>query len=167
MTTSADDLDPLALRRAILDILSARVDEAPERRTEALREFFSVSLPNVTASDASTLADHAPPLMPALWRKWIILFADRLLETVPLPQIADLCADTPESRAALALVFVMFMESARMEEQVAKDLAAYSSCASGNPQEDALAAALGGYVRERMAELKEKKEGRDSEGTTH
>ena len=52
------------------------------------------------------------------------MFMDRLLETVPPVQIEELCLGTPESDASLLLVYVMFMESARMEKVVADDLGA-------------------------------------------
>ena len=52
------------------------------------------------------------------------MFVDRLFETVPTNQIEALCDGSEENEGALALAYVMFLESARMEKQMAEDLAA-------------------------------------------
>ena len=78
-------------------------------------------------------------------------FVDRLLETVPHVQIAELCDGSAENEAALALAYVMFLESARMEKQMAEDLAA---CA---PSEGADAADAAAEVCRRLAVAEERR----------
>ncbi|EHJ49400.1 hypothetical protein DFW101_3402 [Solidesulfovibrio carbinoliphilus subsp. oakridgensis] len=100
----------------------ARTDDAG--RAEALAAFVGMARPDLGAEAVRVVAETTPRLLPSLTEKWIGLFVDRLFETVPLPQIEMLCDGTEENEAALALAYVMFLESERMEKQMAEDLAA-------------------------------------------
>jgi len=120
MTDSAAVLGQKA--RAILLERVARTDDAG--RAEALTAFVGLARPDLGQDAAAIVAETAPRLMPKLTEKWVGMFVDRLLETVPHVQIAELCDGSVENEAALALAYVMFLESARMEKQMAEDLAA-------------------------------------------
>lgn len=101
-----------------------RTLQTEERRKEAVQEFLNVSRPDLSAQANRCLVESVPPLLPDLHRKWIGLFVDRLFETVPEAQIALLCDGSEDNDAALALAYIMFLESERMEKQMAADLAA-------------------------------------------
>ncbi len=119
MTMQAND------RRAhVRDVLLARVARADGGRREAIFEFVGVTRPDLGPEAARILAEKTPALLPELTAKWIGMFVDRLFETVPAGQIELLCDGSEENEAALALAYVMFLESARMEKQMAEDLAA-------------------------------------------
>ena len=111
-------------RKFIVDRILARIAGKGERRDEALRACLDLTMPNMDDKAVAGMAAMIPELPTFLYQKWIGMFADRLLETVPPAQIDDLCLGTPESDASLLLVYVMFMESARMENVVAGDLGA-------------------------------------------
>ena len=100
----------------------SRLAIAGERREEALREVIGVTVPDLDDDARARVASLVPELPGSLYEKWIGMFADRLLETVPHDQVADLCRDTEESNATLQAVYAMFMESERMEKTVAEDL---------------------------------------------
>lgn len=120
-----DDQKAAELRekaRAALMRRVARTDDAG--RAEALAAFVSMARPDLGTDAARVLAEKTPRLLPTLTEKWVGMFVDRLFETVPSAQIAILCDGTEENEAALALAYVMFLESARMEKQMAEDLAA-------------------------------------------
>lgn len=137
--------------RAVMRRMAA--DEAG--RAQALREYMAVSLPNVAEDQAARLADMVPPLLAGLYARWTDLFADRLLETVPRDALEALCSGRAEDEAALALAFLMFLESERMEAQVREDLERYGRERSGDRDAGALAAA---FLRSRIAELAREQE---------
>jgi hypothetical protein len=103
----------------------SRASTDPQRRSEALREFLGVTRPDLDGEAARALAGNIPPLPPELHEKWADMFAARLLETVPADQVALLCDGSPENAASLTLAYLMFLESERMERQVAADIEAY------------------------------------------
>jgi hypothetical protein len=103
----------------------ARISTTPERRQEALHEFFRVTRPDLGEQAAAALAESVPPLIPELHASWAAMFAARLVETVPAEQVAHLCDGSPENGASLTLAYLMFLESERMEKQIAADLEAY------------------------------------------
>ena len=111
-----------ALRQAVIQAVMRRFAQNSDRREEALRDVLRLMIAHKPDHELDALAALAPRLPESLFTKWAALFADRLLETVPHEQISDLCDGTRENEAALALVFVMFMESERMEAVVARDL---------------------------------------------
>ena len=117
--------DADALGHKAREILLARVARTEDAgRAEALTAFVGLARPDLGPDAAAIVAETAPRLLPKLTEKWVGLFVERLLETVPHVQIAELCDGTAENEAALALAYVMFLESARMEKQIAEDLAA-------------------------------------------
>lgn len=117
--------DPDAFRDHIQKAVLARLSTTSERRQEALHEFFRVTRPDLGEQAALALAASVPPLVPELHAKWAAMFAARLVETVPGDQVAHLCDGSPENGASLALAYLMFLESERMEKQTAEDLEAY------------------------------------------
>ncbi|KHK03317.1 hypothetical protein [Desulfovibrio sp. TomC] len=120
MTEQADRLGQKAR-----DILLARIARTGDAgRAEALSAFVGLSRPDLGPDAAGIIADVAPVLPLALTEKWVGMFIARLLETVPHVQVAELCDGSAENEAALALAYVMFLESERMEKQMAEDLAA-------------------------------------------
>jgi len=120
-----DPTGPEFFRNHIAEAVLARISTTPERRHEALRELFRVTRPDLDDDAARTLAENIPPLVPELHEKWASMFAARLVETVPGNQVALLCDGAPENGAALTLAYLMFLESERMEKQIAEDLEAY------------------------------------------
>ena len=103
-----------AMRAHITRVLLAHVSVDDARRAEALRDYLAVTQAVADISAADTLAMMVPPLMPSLYRRWIGMFADKLFETAPHTQLEILCDGAEENGGALALAFVMFLESARM-----------------------------------------------------
>jgi len=107
-------------------------------------------MPNLAEDEVGRLAKMAPPLAGELYARWIDLFVDRLLETLPPETLDLLCSDRKEDEAALALAFLMFLESARMETVVQEDLERYGRERSADGDAGAVAAA---FLRTRIAEL--------------
>lgn len=146
------DMTDKAIRERIDAVVLARFDHDGDRRRQALREFMAVSMPGMGEAAAERVVGMIPPVLPELYRRWAGMFAERLLETVPRAQVVDMCAGGDEGEATLALVFLMFMESERMEEQVRKDLEEHGLERSGD---DALADVAADYVRARLAAMAE------------
>ena len=111
-------------RKFIAGRVLARIAGKGERLDEALRAVIDLSIPNLDDRTVAGVAAMIPELPISLYQKWVDMFTDRLLETVSPAQIEELCLGTPESDASLLLVYVMFMESERMEKVVAEDLKA-------------------------------------------
>jgi len=126
-------------------------------RAHALREYLAVSMPNVAEDEAARLADLVPPLLGELYVRWADMFVDRLLETVPREALDELCSGREQDEAALALAFIMFLESERMETVVQEDLERYGRERSGESDAGAVAAA---FLRNRIAELARSQEER-------
>lgn len=123
-----------AMRAFITARILSRIAGAGARRDEALRAVLGVAAPGVDENTMAELVARTPELPAALYEKWVGMFADRLVTTIPPEQLQDLCLNTPESNASLQLVYAMFMESERMEREVAADLALYlSSDAAASP----------------------------------
>lgn len=110
------------IRQTVLD----HVDTSAAGRREALRDVLAAAMPLLDRDSADALAVRVPPLMPSLYEKWVHLFAKRLFETVPVEQIELLCDGAADNDAALVLAFLMFLESERMERQIAEDLRRYA-----------------------------------------
>ena len=139
------------LREFITGNILGRLSAAGAQREEALRDVLGLTVPNLDDTAAAGIAGMIPELPVLLYEKWAGLFVDRLLETVPQAQIADLCRGTDESNATLALVYVMFMESERMEKLVAEDLRAIGVPSGANETSDNDTAALvGAWLKRRM-----------------
>ncbi len=139
------------LRKHIIDTILEHVSRDEARRREALSEFFGVTLPAVDDAQTQRLAELVPPLLPELYEKWAGMFVERLFETVPEEQIEDLCRPGEKSRATLLLVYIMFMESERMEKQVAQDLRERGITAG--VQDEASQDAMANYLRARLSSL--------------
>ena len=141
-------LSQTQMRAHIFLVILDKFSGSAERRQEALTEYFLVTMPNVPEDAAKRLAELIPNLMPDLYSKWIGEFAERLFETVPAEQLQHLCDGTVENNAALGLVFLMFMESERMERQTEEDLREYARKHSGSDDMgDLVAAHLRGKVQ--------------------
>lgn len=116
-------MDILAIREHLIATVMNRIDDSNNSRSEALKEFMDVTLPNIEKDASAEIAQHIPTLPDTIYRKWAEMFADRMLQTVKTNQLEDMCDNTDESNATIALVYLMFMESERMEQQIAQDLA--------------------------------------------
>jgi len=147
-------LNQAQMRAHIFLVILDKFSGSRERRQEALTEYFLVTMPNVPEDAAKRLAELIPNLMSDLYSKWIGQFAERLFETVPEDQLQHLCDGSVENNAALGLVFLMFMESERMERQIEEDLRRYAREHSGSDDMgDLVAAYLRGKVDALRAEV--------------
>ncbi|MFI3270852.1 MAG: hypothetical protein R3Y11_01940 [Pseudomonadota bacterium] len=144
-------MDTNELKTYIIETILQRLDENSTSRQEALQEFMGVSMPSVGDGSASSVSRLIPELPRSIYEKWAGLFADRLLETVPRDQVEELCSGTDDNTASLSLVYLMFMESERMEKQIAADLHALGVEMSAM---DDAGNALGCYFRARLAAQK-------------
>lgn len=142
-------MTPKAIREHIFSVIINKVEEQDEnKRLEALNEFMAVT---GTAGNATEqVAKLIPPIMHDLYEKWITMFIDRLMETVPSENIELLCDGTDDNKAALVLAYIMFLESARMEEQIDKDLKEHGLKPSPEGDLGDLAA---NYIRAQMAKI--------------
>ncbi len=135
------------LRQFVVSSILGRLARDGERREEALRDVLGLTVPNLDDAAARGIAGMVPQLPESVYAKWAGMFADKLMETVPPEQVRDLCRGTEESDATLALVYVMFMESERMEKVVARDLADLGLKLS--PEDDGTAL-VGAWLKRRM-----------------
>jgi len=142
-------MDPKQIRKHIFTVIINKVEEQDEgKRLEALNEFMAVT---GTAGNASEkVASLIPPIMHDLYEKWITMFIDRLLETVPPENIELLCDGSDDNNASLVLAYIMFLESARMEKQIDEDLREHGLTDSKDINLGDLAA---NYIRAQMAKI--------------
>lgn len=152
------------MRAHIFLIILDKFSSSAQRRQEALTEYFLVTMPNISEEAAANLAGLIPDLMPELYSKWIDMFVDRLFETVPEEQIEHLCSGSVENNASLGLVFLMFMESERMEKQAEDDLREYARRHSGSDEMGDLVAA---YLRGKVEALRKEVAGTPDGNTVH
>lgn len=131
------------IRRKIL----ARFSPDGDRRLEAVKEVLLVAAPQMEDDAAASVARLIPELPFSLYEKWAGLFADRLLETVALEVVRELCGAEEENEAALALTYIMFMESERMEKTVAEDL---KNLGASQCSPDEAATLVGAWLKTRM-----------------
>lgn len=144
-------MNPKQIRTHIFTIIINKVEEQDEaKRVEALSEFMSVT--GTAGSASEQVANLIPPLMHDLYEKWITMFIDRLLETVPTENIELLCDGCDDNNAALVLAYIMFLESAKMEKQIDQDLKEHGLAASDDNDLGDLAA---NYIRAQMAKIAE------------
>ena len=149
---SAQEQDTTQLREKARQALLRRVARTDDvGRAEALAAFVSLTRPDLGPEATRVVAEATPRLLPTLTEKWIGMFVDRLFETVPMAQIEILCDGSEENEASLALAYVMFLESERMEKQMAADLAACDL----TPGEDG--SDLAAAVCRRLAMVEEKR----------
>jgi len=143
-----------AMRAHMASVILARVSQDEDRRLEALRDYLALTQAAPDLAAAETLSAMVPPLMPSLYRRWAGMLADRLFETASEEQLRVLCDGSEENGAALALIFVMFLESERMERQMSEDLCAFGRSAQGEEGVSAqMADIAAGYIRARVAVL--------------
>ncbi|WP_462323874.1 hypothetical protein [Desulfoplanes sp.] len=121
-----------AIRGHITRTLLQRLDQDAQRRTEALKDYLSITMPNLDEKSAAHLGSLVPSILPDLYAKWIDLFVTRLFETVPRDQLELMCDGSEENSATLLLIYIMFLESERMEQQIEDDLKAYGLEHSGD-----------------------------------
>ncbi|MEF2231601.1 MAG: hypothetical protein V3571_11780 [Pseudodesulfovibrio sp.] len=142
-------MDPKIIRTHIFSVIMSKVEEQDaDKRREALAEFMSVT--GTAGNVPAQVAELIPPIMSDLYEKWITMFVDRLLETVELKNIELLCDGTDENNAALVLAYIMFLESARMEKQIDRDLREHGLRASG---QDAMGDLAANYLRAQMTRI--------------
>ena len=140
------------LRTRLREVVMARLARQDENREQALKEYLAIMVPNMDIAMSERLAAMVPAVMPDLYEKWVTMFMDRLFETVPLNQITHLCDGTPDNDATIGLVFLMFMESERMEKQIDEDLRRYGREHTGDPD---MGNVVADYLRGRLAEMKQ------------
>ncbi|MDR3641524.1 MAG: hypothetical protein P4L39_09410 [Humidesulfovibrio sp.] len=153
------------MRAHITTVLMARVSQDDSRRVEALRDYLAVTQAVTDIGAADTVAMMVPPLMPSLYRRWIGMFAERLFETAPQAQLEILCDGAEENGGTLALAFVMFLESERMERQMADDLRAFGGGQADDAREAQMADLAASYLRARVVALAEKDAEKDAAKT--
>ena len=154
-------MDRRTLHSVIVEMVLEAVSRSGPRREEAIREFLGVSRPDVPAEEAKRFAELIPPLMPELYAGWAGQFADRLLETATQEQLEDMTRGDEQGRAILLLVYLMFMESERMQAKVSEDLCAY---AREQSLSDELGNAAANFIRAGLSAMhsqkKDEKKGR-------
>lgn len=144
--------ESLKLHAHVRAVVLARFCRDDASRAEALGDYLAVSCPGVEAETAKQLAALVPPVLPQLYAGWAVMFADRLLETVPIEQVRHLCDGSRENETALLLAFLMYLESETMERRMAEDIATYGLERSGEDDGGALVA---DYIRARMARFRQ------------
>ncbi|WP_027178934.1 hypothetical protein [Maridesulfovibrio bastinii] len=143
------------IREYIHSIVMEKCTHSEEARKDALKEFIAMTMPNLDENAINTVKDMIPPIT-ALYDKWANMFIDRLLETIPEEQIQELCNGTPDNKSALILVYIMFMESERMEKQIAEDISEYAST-----QNDEAGNLASEYIRAKLMQIAENQKAAD------
>ena len=134
-------------RQFVFTTLMGRFASNHARRHEALSDVLGLTVPGVDETAAQSIARLVPMLPQSVYEKWVNLFCDTFFATTPENQLAHLCTPGEENEAVLALVFLMFMESARMEQIIAEDLRALGIAVGSNDEEGS---ALGIWLRQKM-----------------
>lgn len=137
-------------RDHILAVLRERVTQSEDKRKEALEEYLAVTMAAESVSTGERLADMIPPVMTDLYEKWMNMFVDKLFESQEENVLQLICDGSEENNAALVLAYIMFLESARMEEQIDKDLKQY---ALEHSDDEDLGDTAASYIRARMAQV--------------
>ncbi len=143
-------LSPQAIREHMKSVIMERLSREAERREEALQEYFAVAMPAMEDAQVQQVSAMIPAVLPTLYEKWVTMFLDRITETVPAEQLELLCDGSEGSNASIVLVYIMFLESERMEKQIAEDLAEYGKAHSDAPDLGGVAA---DYIRAKMVQL--------------
>lgn len=141
-------MEAQAIQTHLTAVILTRLADTDARRREALQEFMGVTMPAVDNKTTEHVAGMVPEIPMPVYNKWVTLFAERMLETVQHDQLAELCDNTEENNATIALIYIMFMESERMEKQIASDLHTLGiELADSDPEGNT----LGAYLRNRLA----------------
>ena len=138
------------IREHIRSVIKEHMDRNEDRRDEALREFFSVTMPGMDETSVDKVAAMVPVVEPGLYDKWIDMFLESIFKTVPMEQLELLSDGSEDNNAALVLVYIMFLESERMEKQIDEDLRAY---ALEHSQDEDMGAAVAAYIRAKAQQL--------------
>ncbi|WP_320171442.1 hypothetical protein [Maridesulfovibrio sp.] len=145
-----------AIRKYIRKIIMDKCTEDEQARQDALGEYIAMTMPNIDEGAVRNIKSMIPPIS-ELYEKWTEMFIDRLLETVPGNQIDELCSGTAENDSALVLVYIMFMESERMEKQIEQDIAAYAPT-----QNDEAGNIASDYIRSKLTIIAEQQKAKNS-----
>lgn len=140
------------LREHLKTVILERIRKNDGERKEALRDFLIITMPGIEPQMNEKLAEIIPSVMPTLYEKWIGMFTDRLFETVPMEQLEDLCDGSINNNATIVLIYLMFLESERMEQQIQEDLLSYGLDHSNDEDMGAMVAQ---YLRLKQAQLGE------------
>lgn len=155
---SSPDPREAACRLHISKVLYLRALEARKTRQDDIKDLLGATRPDLSPEAAACVAETVPALLPELHRKWIGMFVETLFATAGMEQIVVLCDGSEDNNAALALAYVMFLESERMEKQMAADLEHVESLGGAGVAEVAatLCARLDGLEAEVLKEREEK-----------
>ncbi|CCO23548.1 hypothetical protein [Maridesulfovibrio hydrothermalis] len=127
-----------------------------DARQDALGEFIALTMPNIDEGTVKNIKSMIPPIAD-LYEKWATMFIDRLLETVPRNQIEELCSGTAENDSALVLIYIMFMESERMEKQVEEDISSFAPT-----QNDEAGNLASSFIRSKLSLIAEEQKNTDT-----
>ena len=137
------------MREYIQNAILEKFSQKTEKRTEALKEVLALALRDIDEPALDNFAKLVPEIPANIYQKWAEMFCDRLVKTVQKEQLAELCKESEENRATLALVYIMFMESERMEKVIAEDLKSLGITLS---KPDDGATLLGAWLKARMTQ---------------
>lgn len=144
------------IREYIQKVVMKKCTENEEARQDALGEFIAMTMPNIDEGAVKNIKSMIPPIT-ELYEKWVGMFINRLLETVPRNQIEELCSGTDENDSALVLIYIMFMESERMEKQIAEDISAYAPT-----QNDDAGNIASQYIRSKLTLIAEEQKAKEA-----
>lgn len=148
-------MEEVKIRKYIHKIIMKKCIGNEDARQDALGEFIALTMPNIDEGAVRNIKSMIPPISD-LYDKWATMFIDRLLETVPRNQIEELCSGTTENDSALVLIYIMFMESERMEKQVAEDISAFAPT-----QDDEAGNIASEYIRSKLALIADEQKAKD------
>ncbi|SMF15325.1 hypothetical protein [Desulfovibrio gilichinskyi] len=151
-------MEEAKIREYIHAVIMKKCTHDESARQNAIGEFITMTMPNIDERSVNNIKSMIPTIA-ELYEKWAVMFIDRLLETVPKNQIEELCSGTPENDSALVLVYIMFMESERMEKQIAEDISAYAPT-----QKDEQGNIAGEYIRAKLSQIAAEQEQGKAEG---
>ncbi len=139
------------LREHLFTVITDKISTEADHRQEALADFFAVT-GAVANARADKVAELIPPILSELYSKWVNMFLDRLFETVPINQIELISDGSEQNNSAAVLAYIMFLESERMEKQIAADLKEYGLDHSNDKDMGNLAVE---YIRGAMTQVAE------------
>ncbi|WP_035076743.1 hypothetical protein [Maridesulfovibrio zosterae] len=148
-------MEEVKIREYIHRIIMDKCLGNEDARQDALGEFIAMTMPNIDEGAVKNIKSMIPPIA-ELYDKWAVMFIDRLLETVPRNQIEELCSGTSENDSALVLIYIMFMESERMEKQVDQDIASFAPT-----QNDEAGNLASEYIRSKLTLIADQQKAKD------
>ncbi|WP_291328259.1 hypothetical protein [Desulfovibrio sp. UCD-KL4C] len=141
------EMEETKIREYIHAVIMKKCTHDESARQNAIGEYIAMTMPNIDERSVNNIKLMIPTIA-ELYDKWAVMFIDRLLETVPRNQIEELCSGTTENDSALVLVYIMFMESERMEKQIAEDISAYAP--TQNDEQGNIASE---YIRAKLSQI--------------